>query len=553
MDKYTFGNKLYKLRTESNLTQKDLANILGVSDKAVSKWETGEAMPRVKTLKNIADCFSVTYEDLLSQTEELKTNETEKHEAYESFFHKRVVKVKKDIKEHSIAFLCATILIFCLRIAIGFQALFVGNGFYFGSLFFGALLPITLGMVFGILLLFFLKKELLNSQRNISVLFVLSFLSVISQIVFFLTETEIDLFVVLSTLIVACSFIVVFVILNLSKKRKIYIEIKRIVTNTGLILVVVFALYLTRVLSFPEIGNLIQIAFVNYFSLFILSETIEYKNLLSVKIQEENQKKEKTVKKLIWTLVVAFSIFILLVTSFPGIIVKYQVSKLSTANETGVLFNDVNVSFDGLSNNRYTFDKLSFSLPQDYITLDDNDGTNTDETFGFTKAGYEKGVLYVKKHKEDLSQVTALLFDGEDEEQLKQYFIDIFGMYPKNDLEYNALMYSIKAEDINVFDYKECIIYAVLIFGRDISTFNGNYDMEFYTTDEMSVEIQKMKRIFFNGSEVEYIDGDYQAINMNVVLNSEEGYYQIVYFPDREEQIDEEFIYKLLNSIEKAE
>lgn len=553
MDKYTFGNKLYKLRTESNLTQKDLANILGVSDKAVSKWETGEAMPRVKTLKNIADCFSVTYEDLLSQTEELKTNETEKHEAYESFFHKRVVKVKKDIKEHSIAFLCATILIFCLRIAIGFQALFVGNGFYFGSLFFGALLPITLGMVFGILLLFFLKKELLNSQRNISVLFVLSFLSVISQIVFFLTETEIDLFVVLSTLIVACSFIVVFVILNLSKKRKIYIEIKRIVTNTGLILVVVFALYLTRVLSFPEIGNLIQIAFVNYFSLFILSETIEYKNLLSVKIQEENQKKEKTVKKLIWTLVVAFSIFILLVTSFPGIIVKYQVSKLSTANETGVLFNDVNVSFDGLSNNRYTFDKLSFSLPQDYITLDDNDGTNTDETFGFTKAGYEKGVLYVKKHKEDLSQVTALLFDGEDEEQLKQYFIDIFGMYPKNDLEYNALMYSIKAEDINIFDYKECIIYAVLIFGRDISTFNGNYDMEFYTTDEMSVEIQKMKRIFFNGSEVEYIDGDYQAINMNVVLNSEEGYYQIVYFPDREEQIDEEFIYKLLNSIEKAE
>ena len=553
MDKYTFGNKLYKLRTESNLTQKDLANILGVSDKAVSKWETGEAMPRVKTLKNIADCFSVTYEDLLSQTEELKTNETEKHEAYESFFHKRVVKVKKDIKEHSIAFLCATILIFCLRIAIGFQALFVGNGFYFGSLFFGALLPITLGMVFGILLLFFLKKELLNSQRNISVLFVLSFLSVISQIVFFLTETEIDLFVVLSTLIVACSFIVVFVILNLSKKRKIYIEIKRIVTNTGLILVVVFALYLTRVLSFPEIGNLIQIAFVNYFSLFILSETIEYKNLLSVKIQEENQKKEKTVKKLIWTLVVAFSIFILLVTSFPGIIVKYQVSKLSTANETGVLFNDVNVSFDGLSNNRYTFDKLSFSLPQDYITLDDNDGTNTDETFGFTKAGYEKGVLYVKKHKEDLSQVTALLFDGEDEEQLKQYFIDIFGMYPKNDLEYNALMYSIKAEDINIFDYKECIIYAVLIFGRDISTFNGNYDMEFYTTDEMSVEIQKMKRIFFNGSEVEYIDGDYQAINMNVVLNSEEGYYQIVYFPDREEQIDEEFVYKLLNSIEKAE
>ena len=110
LDKYAFGNKLYKLRTESNLTQKDLANILGVSDKAVSKWETGEAMPRVKTLKNIADCFSVTYEDLLSQTEELKTNESEKYEAYESFYQKRVRKLKKDINDHLIVVLFAAVL-----------------------------------------------------------------------------------------------------------------------------------------------------------------------------------------------------------------------------------------------------------------------------------------------------------------------------------------------------------------------------------------------------------------------------------------------------------
>ena len=122
MDKYTFGNKLYKLRTESNLTQKDLANILGVSDKAVSKWETGEAMPRVKTLKNIADCFSVTYEDLLSQTEELKTNESEKYETYEAFYQKRVAKLKKDINDHLLVVLFAAALNFIIKTILFFSS-----------------------------------------------------------------------------------------------------------------------------------------------------------------------------------------------------------------------------------------------------------------------------------------------------------------------------------------------------------------------------------------------------------------------------------------------
>ena len=141
MDKYTFGNKLYKLRTESNLTQKDLANILGVSDKAVSKWETGEAMPRVKTLKNIADCFSVTYEDLLSQTEELKTTETEKFEAYESFYQKRVTKIKKEIDNQLIVVLFAAVLNFIIKAGVFVQAEFAGISISGSYLFFSDFLP----------------------------------------------------------------------------------------------------------------------------------------------------------------------------------------------------------------------------------------------------------------------------------------------------------------------------------------------------------------------------------------------------------------------------
>ena len=81
MDKYTFGKNLYELRNKKGLTQKELGKLLGVSDKAVSKWETGEAMPRTAKLVLITDLFGVTMEQLSSEdfdcnAEDFRQNET---------------------------------------------------------------------------------------------------------------------------------------------------------------------------------------------------------------------------------------------------------------------------------------------------------------------------------------------------------------------------------------------------------------------------------------------------------------------------------------------
>lgn len=65
MDNYKFGNLLCSLREKQNLTQRDLAKILDVSDKAVSKWENGQAIPRMDTLEKIAETFETTVEDLI--------------------------------------------------------------------------------------------------------------------------------------------------------------------------------------------------------------------------------------------------------------------------------------------------------------------------------------------------------------------------------------------------------------------------------------------------------------------------------------------------------
>lgn len=68
MANYELSNKIYELRTQKGLSQKELGAILGVSNKAVSKWETGTALPKTETLIKLAKVFDVSTEELLNTT-----------------------------------------------------------------------------------------------------------------------------------------------------------------------------------------------------------------------------------------------------------------------------------------------------------------------------------------------------------------------------------------------------------------------------------------------------------------------------------------------------
>lgn len=65
MKDYEFGNRLYQLRRKAHLSQSQLGEMVGVSNKAVSKWENGQAKPGLEIVNKLADILSVSLDELL--------------------------------------------------------------------------------------------------------------------------------------------------------------------------------------------------------------------------------------------------------------------------------------------------------------------------------------------------------------------------------------------------------------------------------------------------------------------------------------------------------
>ena len=62
------GKRLYQLRKENKLTQKELAKLLGLTDRAISYYETEKRYPAPDILIKIADFFNVSIDWLFGRT-----------------------------------------------------------------------------------------------------------------------------------------------------------------------------------------------------------------------------------------------------------------------------------------------------------------------------------------------------------------------------------------------------------------------------------------------------------------------------------------------------
>ena len=66
MDQLKIGKFIAECRKKENLTQMQLAEKLNITDRAVSKWETGKAMPDSSIMFELCDALKITVNDLLS-------------------------------------------------------------------------------------------------------------------------------------------------------------------------------------------------------------------------------------------------------------------------------------------------------------------------------------------------------------------------------------------------------------------------------------------------------------------------------------------------------
>lgn len=66
MDCKKVGKLIYELRREKNMTQKQVAELMNISDKTISKWERGLGCPDISLLLGLSNIFGVSIEGILS-------------------------------------------------------------------------------------------------------------------------------------------------------------------------------------------------------------------------------------------------------------------------------------------------------------------------------------------------------------------------------------------------------------------------------------------------------------------------------------------------------
>lgn len=76
MNQYVTGTVIKELREKKGLTQAELAKALDVSDKAISKWETGRGYPDITLLEPIATALGISTLELLSGQNIINSNQS---------------------------------------------------------------------------------------------------------------------------------------------------------------------------------------------------------------------------------------------------------------------------------------------------------------------------------------------------------------------------------------------------------------------------------------------------------------------------------------------
>lgn len=107
MDNKKIGEFIKDLRIKQGLTQKQLAEVLNVTDKAVSKWETGRGIPDISLLEPLSTALGISIGELMNgeiiNTEDIATKSNEAIRNTIDLSNKEIKRSKKSILIFSIS------------------------------------------------------------------------------------------------------------------------------------------------------------------------------------------------------------------------------------------------------------------------------------------------------------------------------------------------------------------------------------------------------------------------------------------------------------------
>lgn len=124
MDQIKIGNFIADRRKNAGLTQMQLAEKLNITDRAVSKWERGKAMPDASIMLELCDILNITVTDLLNGEEVIMEN-------YNKEMENKLIEIVKEKQaadkrllrlEWVVGGICLFVLLVCVIIASYLQA-----------------------------------------------------------------------------------------------------------------------------------------------------------------------------------------------------------------------------------------------------------------------------------------------------------------------------------------------------------------------------------------------------------------------------------------------
>ncbi len=119
MDQIKIGKFIAKLRKEQNLTQMQLAEKLNITDRAVSKWETGRALPDSAIMLELCDILKISVNELLSGERLIMEN-------YNKNAENNLIEMVKEKEKSDKMLLTLEIVIGFLSIAVLFIPIIIG-------------------------------------------------------------------------------------------------------------------------------------------------------------------------------------------------------------------------------------------------------------------------------------------------------------------------------------------------------------------------------------------------------------------------------------------